>query len=152
MKKVKFNGKDEVSIISSISEINYDAMVMFQQYILAIFQGLDTPLFALTMDKVTTHFDNGNFMQGYNELRNFDTAIKFKEYKLDPMGICFAILLTGDRLDEDMLKTSLKGLIDKGLKWEVVKEEVINFMKQAPEKFNPYLTAWTMMSQTESII
>ena len=145
MKKVKYNGKDEVNIISSISEIRYDAMVLFNQYILAVFQGIDLPLFALTMDKVKHHYDKGEFMQAYNELVNFDTAIKFKEHNLDPLGICFAILLNGSVTDEDALKNSLKALIDNGLKWEVVKKEVVNFMEKAPEKFSPYLAAFKML-------
>ncbi len=147
MKKIKFNGKDEISIVSSIGEIRYDAMVMFNSYVIAIFQGLDMPLFALTMDKVKHHYDKGNFMQAYNELVNFDTAIKFKEFKLDAMGICFAILLNGKDVSEESLKEELQLLIDKGLKWEVVKESVLDFMKQVQEKFSPYLQAWEMMGK-----
>lgn len=145
MKKVKYNGEDEVNIISSIGEIRYDAMILFNQYIIAIFQGIDMPLFSMTMDKVKHHYDKGEFMSAYNELVNFDTAIKFKEHNLDPMGICFAILLNGKVADEIVLKEELHILIEKGLRWEVVKNEVLNFMKQAPEKFSPYLTAWKMM-------
>ncbi len=145
MKKIKYNGKDEIHIISTIGEIRYDAMILFNQYIIAVFQGIDMPLFAVTMDKVKHHYDKGEFMSAYNELKNFDTAIKFKEHKLDALGICFAILLDGNVADEVTLKEELQILIEKGLKWEVVKDEVLNFMKQAPEKFNPYLTAWKMM-------
>jgi len=147
MKKVKFNGKDEISIISSVGEIRYDAMVMFQQYITAIFQGMDTPLFALTMDRVKSHFNNGDYVQVMSELINFDTAIKFKEYKLDPMGMCFAILITGDETDEDKLKEKLLSLTEKGLTWDVVQTEVFFFMKQVPERFSPYLQAWDMMGK-----
>ncbi len=147
MKKVKYNGKDEVQIISSIGEMRYDSMVLFNQYVIAIFQGLDMPLFQLTMDKVKHHYDKGEFMNAYNELVNFDIAIKFKEYKLDAMGICFALLLNGNQVDEDVLKTELQVLIDKGLKWEVVKESVLGFMNLLPEKFSPYLAAWEMMKQ-----
>lgn len=145
MKKVKYNGKDEVNIISSIGEIRYDAMILFNQYVIAIFQGLDMPLFQITMDKVKHHYDKGEFMGAYNELVNFDTAIKFKEHKLDAMGICFAILMNGKVVDEVALKEELQVLIDKGLKWEVVKDEVLNFMRQVPEKFAAYIQAWEMM-------
>jgi hypothetical protein len=144
MKKIKLRTK-EFELISGIGELRYDKMVMFNQYIIAVFQGIDTPLFASTMDKVKHHFDKGEFMQGYNELVNYDTAIKFKEYQLDPLGMCFAILMKGDETDEDILKVNLRELIDDGLTWDMVKEEVVNFMALYPDKFSPYLQAWKMM-------
>ena len=144
MKKIELGGK-EYDIISNIGEIRYDKLVMFNQYILAVFQGLDVPLFALTMDKVKQHYDKGNFMSAYNELVNFDTAIKFKEFKLDALGMCFALMLKGDESDEDILKVQLQEMIDDGLKWDTVKDEVVNFMTLYPEKFSPYLQAWKMM-------
>jgi hypothetical protein len=103
-------------------------------------------MFAIAMEKVRHYFDKGQFMQGYNEIVNYDTAIKFREHQLDPMGICFAILMDGKETDETVLKEKLKTLADNDLKWEVVKEEVLNFMQQAPEKFHPYLVAWQMMT------
>lgn len=144
MKKIKL-GSQEYEIISTIGEIRYDKLVMFNQYIVAVFQGLDMPLFQITMDKVKHHYDKGNFMQAYNELVNFDTAIKFKEHKLDPLGMCFALMLKGDETDEDILKVSLNEMIDNGLRWDTVKDEVVNFMMLYPDKFSPYLQAWKMM-------
>lgn len=144
MKKINVGGV-EYEIISTIGEIRYDKLVMFNQYIVAVFQGLDVPLFALTMDKVKHHYDKGNFMQAYNELVNFDTAIKFKEHKLDPLGMCFALMLKGDETDEEILKVTMNEMILNGLKWDVVKDEVVNFMTLYPEKFSPYLQAWKMM-------
>ena len=145
MKKIKV-GKKEYDVITTIGEMRYDKMVMFNQYIAAVFQGIDTPLFALTMDKVRHYYDKGEFMQAYNELVNYDTAIKFKEYQLDPLGMCFALMLKGDENDEDVLKEKIKDMIDGGLKWEVVKENVVNFMELLPEKFSPYLQAWEMLA------
>ena len=144
MKTIKV-GKKDVKIISDIDEIRYDKMVMFNQYIVAVFEGIDTPLFALTMDKVNHHYNNGDYMQAYNELRNFDTAIKFKEHKLDPLGMCFALLFEGDETNEDVLKSQMQELIEEGLKWDVVKKEVVDFMALYPDKFSPYLQAWKMM-------
>ncbi len=144
MKKIKLRS-GEYEIITSIGEIRYDKMVMFNQYIVAVFQGLDVPLFAMTMDKVKQHYDKGNFMSAYNELINFDTAIKFKDYQLDPLGMCFALMLKGDEADEDILKVQLHEMIEDGLKWDTVKEEVVNFMELYPDKFSPYLQAWKMM-------
>ena len=144
MRKIKI-GEKEYQIVSNIGEIRYDKMVEFNQYILAVFQGIDLPLFQLTMDKVKHHYDKGNFMQAYNELVNFDTAIKFKEYQLDPLGMCFALMLKGDETDEEVLKEKLREMIDAGLRWDTVKEEVVNFMKLYPDKFSPYLQAWKMM-------
>ena len=144
MKKIKV-GEKQWEIISDIDEIRYDKMVMFNQYIIAVFQGIDMPLFALTMDKVNAHYNKGEYLQAYNELKNFDTAIKFKEHKLDPLGMCFALLLKGNETDEDVLKEELQVMIEEGLKWDVVKEEVLNFMKLYPDKFSPYLQAWAMM-------
>ena len=145
MKKIKL-GEKEYEIVSDIGEIRYDKMVMFQQYIVAVFEGLDTPLFALTMDKVRHYYDKGEFMQAYNELTNFDTAIKFKEFQLDPLGMCFALMFKGNESDEDVLKVQLKEMIEAGLTYDVVKEEVVNFMLLYPEKFSPYLQAWEMIA------
>jgi len=144
MKAVKV-GEKEVKIISDIDEIRYDKMVMFNQYIVAVFQGIDMPLFALTMDKVRLHFNKGDYMQAYNEMQNFETAIRFKEHKLDPLGMCFGLMLEGDETDEDVLKVKIQELIEEGLKWDTVKDEVVNFMALYPSKFSPYLQAWKMM-------
>jgi len=144
MKAIKV-GEKEVKIISDIDEIRYDKMVMFNQYIVAVFQGIDMPLFALTMDKVRLHFNKGDYMQAYNEMQNFETAIRFKEYKLDPLGMCFGLMLEGDETDEDVLKVKMQELIEEGLKWDTVKDEVVNFMALYPSKFSPYLQAWKMM-------
>ena len=86
-------------------------------------------------------------MQGYNELVNYDTAIKFKEFQLDPLGLCFSLLLKGDESDENVLKVKLREMIDDGLKWDTVKSEVVNFMALYPDKFSPYLRAWEMMGK-----
>ena len=144
MKKIKI-GSVDYEIISDIGEIRYDKMVMFNQYIVAVFQGIDMPLFAITMDKVRNHFNKGEYMQAYNELTNFDTAIKFKEHKLDPLGMCFALMLKGDESNEKVLQEKLHEMIENGLKWDVVKTEVVNFMKLYLDKFSPYLQAWKMM-------
>jgi hypothetical protein len=37
-------------------------------------------------------------------------------------------------------------MIEDGLTYDVVKEEVVNFMKLYPEKFSPYLQAWEMIA------
>ncbi len=146
MKEIKL-GESTYKIVSDIGEIRYDKMVMFQQYITAIFQGLDMPLFALTMDKVRVHFNNGDYMQAYSELTNFDTAIKLKQINIDPLGMCFAIMLEGNEANEDVLQEKLNKMIDDGLAWDTVKEEVLNFMKLYPSKYSPYLQAWEMMGQ-----
>ena len=144
MKKIKV-GKKEFEIVSNIGEIRYDKFVMFNQYIIAVFQGIDVPMFQLFMDKIRNHYNKAEYMQAYNEIVNYDTALKFREHKLDPLGICFALMLKGDETDEGVLKDKLKELIDNGLKWDMVKEEVVLFMKLYPSKFSPYLQAWQMM-------
>ncbi len=144
MKKIKI-GNVNYEIVSDIGEIRYDKLVMFNQYIVAVFQGIDMPLFAITMDKVRNHFNKGEYMQAYNEITNFDTAIKFKEHKLDPLGMCFALMLKGDVTDEQLLKEKLHEMSENGLKWDTVKSEVVNFMQLYPDKFSPYLQAWKMM-------
>lgn len=147
MKKVKIGKNETIEIVSNIGEIRYDKMVMFNQYIIAVFQGIDKPLFALTMDKVRVHFNKGEYMQAYNEIMNFDTAIKFSEFKLDPLGMCFALLIKGDETDEDALRDIINDLVEKGLKWDTVKKEVVNFMELYPDKYNPYLQAWKMLEK-----
>ena len=149
MKELKI-GKKKYKVINNIGEIPYSRMNMFNQYIAAVFQGLDIPLFAVTMDKVKSYYNNGEYMQAYNELVNFDTAIKMKEHQLDPLGMCFSLITvaTGEDLhnsDETFLKEKLQGMIADGLLWDTVKEEVLNFMKRYPDKFSPYLQAWEMM-------
>lgn len=144
MEKLKVGNK-EYEMITSISEIRYDKMTLFNQYIIAIFQGLDMPLFQVTMDKVRNHYDKGEYMQGYHELVNFDTAIKFKEHNIDALGMAFILLLKSDETDERALMIVLNEMIDNGLKWETVKKKVLSFMNLLPERFSPYLQAWKMM-------
>ncbi len=149
MKKLKI-GKVEYQIIDNIGEIMYSRMNVFNQYITAVFQGMDIQLFAVTMDKINAYFNAGEYMQAYNELTNFNTAIKMKDYNLDPLGMCFALICV--EKDEDTtkvsdaeLKAKLQRMIDGGLKWDTVKDEVLNFMNRYPDKFSPYLQAWEMM-------
>lgn len=144
MKKIKL-GKKDYELIDNIGELRYDKMVMFNQYIIAVFQGIDMPLFQITMDKIKNHYNKGEYMQAYNEMVNFDTAVKFKEHQLDPLGMCFALLLRGNETDEGILQKKIREMIDDGLLWDTVKDEVVNFMKLYPDKFSPYLQAWKMM-------
>ena len=155
MKTIKI-GEEKYKVISNIGEIKYSRMNMFNQYISAVFQGLDIPLFAVTMDKVKAYYNNGEYMQAYNELVNFDTAIKMKDYQLDPLGMCFALITVEEGEDlnstnETALKEKLKRMISNGLDYDVVKNEVLNFMNRYPDKFSPYLQVWEMM-KTGSVL
>ena len=149
MKELKI-GKKKYKIIDNIGEIMYSRMNVFNQYIAAVFQGMDIPLFAVTMDKVNAYFNKGEYMQAYNEILNFQTAISMREHNLDPLGMCFALICVEEgedmtKTDDGELKAKLGRMIDDGLKWDTVKDEVLNFMKRYPDKFSPYLQAWEMM-------
>lgn len=149
MKDLKI-GEVEYRVITNVGEIKYGRMNVFNQYIAAVFQGMDIPLFAVTMDKIKAYYNKGEYMQAYNEMINFDTAIKMKDHQLDPLGMCFSLICLADGekaevTDESLLKEKLNKMIDDGLEYDVVKEEVVNFMKLYPDKFSPYLQAWEMM-------
>jgi hypothetical protein len=149
MKDLKI-GEVKYRLITNIGEIKYSRMNVFNQYIAAVFQGMDIPLFAVTMDKIKAYYNKGEYMQAYNEMINFDTAIKMKDYHLDPLGMCFSLICLEDGedatlTDEAFLKEKLQRMITEGLDYDVVKKEVVNFMKLYPDKFSPYLQAWEMM-------
>ena len=151
MKNIKI-GDDEYKIISDIGEIKYSRMNLFNQYITAVFQGMDIPLFAVTMDKIKAYYNKGEYMQAYNEMVNFDTTIKMKEFQLDPLGMCFALITVEEgedlnHVNETFLKEKLQRMISNGLSYDMVKDEVVNFMKRYPDKFSPYLQAWEMMTK-----
>ena len=113
-------------------------------------------MFMVTMDKVKAYYNNGEYMQAYNELVNFNTAITMKDYQLDPLGMCFALITVEEGEDlnstnETALKEKLKRMISNGLDYDVVKNEVLNFMNRYPDKFSPYLQVWEMM-KTGSVL
>ena len=149
MKDLKI-GEVTYQIIDNIGEIMYSRMNVFNQYIAAVFQGMDIPMFAVTMDKVKAYYNNGEYMQAYNEIANYDTAMKMKDYNLDPLGMCFSLICVEEdedttKTDDKELKAKLQRMIDEGLTWDAVKEEVLGFMMRYPDKFSPYLQAWEMM-------
>lgn len=145
--KVLKVGKKEFKIVSNIGEIRYDKMTMFNQYIIAVFEGIDMPMYSLFMDKMRNHYNKAEYMQAWQVLTNYDTAIKFKEYKLDALGMCFSLLLEGNETDENVLKIKMQELIDQGLLWDTVEEEVINFMKLYQRRYSPYLQAFQMLEK-----
>lgn len=151
MKDLKI-GEIKCRLIDNIGEIKYSRMNMFTQYITAVFQGMDIPLFKVTKDRIDAYYNKGEYMQAYNEIVNFDTAISMKEYQLDPLGMCFALICIEkdenlNELDEGLLKEKLQRFIANGLEYDTVKTEVVNFMNLYPDKFSPYLQAWEMMKK-----
>lgn len=138
-------GKLTIKICEHQGDINYLRFVKFKQYAPQFWEKMDSPLFAVYFEKFMERHNKGEHGQALMILHDYKLAIDLSKNSYDAWGICFALIVVMEGEDprtcpdDAGLKSKLKQLTDEGLTAEMVKEEVINFMKASPEVFGDHL-------------
>ena len=144
MKDVEI-GKLKVKICEHQGDINYLRFVKFKQYAPQFWEKMDSPLFAVYFERFMEFHNKAQHGQALMVLHDYKLAIDLSKNSYDAWGICFALIAIMEGEDERScpddtgLKAKLKQLTDEGLTAEMVKEEVVNFMKASPEVFGDHL-------------
>ena len=151
-------GIDSIMIATHKGDVSYNRYVKFKQLAPQFWERMDSPLLAVTMEKIDDAFNNSNFMKGYAAMKDYELSIKQAKNNYDAWGLCFALICY--EKDEDVktelndveLNEKLQRLAKKGLTADTIKECVVNFMKASPETFQDHLIlleAANMMTGTE---
>jgi hypothetical protein len=151
MKKIKI-GKKTYDLCQTKDDINFVRFTMVKQYAPQIWEKMDSPLFETYMDRVSDHFNKGNFMHGWMELENYRVALHNIENGNDAWGVCFALICLepGEdqtRYDEAFLMEKLQRMIADGLTAGQVHDAVVDFWTRSPEVFSPHLTTLAILGE-----
>jgi hypothetical protein len=151
-------GKLKLKVCEHQGDINYLRFVKFKQYAPQFWEKMDSPLFAVYMEKYMDFHNKGQHGQALMVLHDYKLAIDLSKNSYDAWGICFSLLVIMEGEDEkscpddSVLKEKLQQLTDEGLTAEMVKQEVVNFMKASPEVFSDHLILFEIASiPTETI-
>jgi len=167
MKQIEI-GELKVNVCEHKGDITYARFVKFKQYAPQFWEKMDSPLFEVYWEAIMDLYNKGEFTQAIMKLRDYKVAIDNIKNSYDAWGVCFA-LITEVRKEEDSdkdmeekfqynpndadIKAKLELFNKNGLKADVVKETVLDFMQASPETFMEHLTMFAIqsgMSETES--
>lgn len=138
-------GKQKVRICEHQGDINYLRFVKFKQWAPQFWEKMDSPLFAVYMERFMEYHNNGKHAQALMVLHDYKLAIDMTKNSFDAWGICFALICLTEGEDERscpddaQLKDKLKILALEGLTAQTVSGEVINFMTRSPVEFGDHL-------------
>jgi len=145
-------GKLTLRVCEHQGDINYLRFVKFKQWSPQIWEKMDSPVFAMYFEKFLDLTNQGKHAQASMIWYDYKLAIEQKG-TVDAWGMCFALITalenedpkTGCPEDPDLQK-KMELLGKEGLTAEVVKEEVVNFMKDSPEDFAAHLLLYVAPS------
>jgi len=160
MKELKI-GKTNLRICEHQGDINYLRFVRFKQWCPQFFERMDLVVLDNHMSKFMELHNQGKYAQSVMVWYDLKLATKqSKELAYDAWGICFALIAIEKDEDEkscpddSVLREKIIRLSNAGLTAEVVKKEVLNFMKASPVEFSelivPYIIPF-MQKETESL-
>ena len=155
-KKVELK-KGSVMIAEHKGDVNYLRYVRFKQLAPQFWEKMDSPLFAVYLEKIQDAFDQGKYMKAHAALLDYKLAIDMSQQQYDAWGLCFALI--SYEKDEDVsympndveLEQKLDRMVKNGLTPDQIQEGVMDFMRASPETFQEHLVLFevqNMMSAT----
>jgi hypothetical protein len=156
MKTIKI-GKLKVNVCEHQGDINYLRFVKFKQWAPQFWEKMDSPLFTVYLERYMDYHNKGQHGQALMVLHDYKLAIDMSKNSFDAWGICFALIAILEGEDEKscpddaQLKEKLKQFTDQGLTAEMVKAEVVNFMRASPEVFMDHLILLGIASSMSEI-
>ena len=142
MKQIKI-GKADYTLLESVNDINDKRFIVFKMYLLLSLEGIDRPLFRVTMEKAMAHFNHQRYIQAWGEFENYSHAIEYEKYNDDALSKCFALICLEQgedqaNTDDNFLIEKLGRLHENGLTRGLVEESVQNFTIKSPLSFGSY--------------
>jgi len=157
-KKVELK-KGSVMVAEHKGDVNYLRYVRFKQLAPQFWEKMDSPLFAVALEKIEDAFDQGKWMKGYAALKDYGLSIEQCNQDNDAWGLCFALISyekdeAVDFVPTDIeLEAKLRRMVKNGLTPDQIQEGVMDFMKASPETFQEHLVLFevqSMMNATSS--
>jgi hypothetical protein len=151
MKEIQV-GKLPVKVCEHKGDINYLRFVKFKQYAPQFWERMDSPLFAVYKEKILDFHNKGQYAQSLAALFDYEFAIKNVEKSYDAWMVCFCLItLLKDEDEKSDLNTleiekKIKKFTDQGITPDVIKTEVVNFMKASPETFTDHVILYDLIN------
>jgi len=150
--------KGSVMVATHKGDINYLRYVKFKQLAPQFWEKMDSPLFAVYMEKFMDLHNKGKYAQSVMALHDYKMAIDQAQGNHEAWGMCFALICyeKGEKIEDvpnDVeLKDKLDRLTKQGLTPDLIEEHVVNFMKASPGTFQDHLilyAAQNLMTGTD---
>jgi len=156
MKEVQISDT-KYKLCQSASDFYDIRFPLFLSYLRMSVEGIDKPLFKVTMERAVARADKGEFFKAIKEFQDYDTAISLDQVNTTGLSMCFALICLEEGedqaiVDEDALKEKLDKMRKDGLTRGFVEESVTNFIKASPQSFGDYGTLITMMEEMKEIM
>ena len=138
--------KGSVLVATHKGDLSYKRYVKFKQLVPQFWVSMDSPLLEAYIEKIDNAFDNAQWMKGHAILMDYKLAVDQTKNNYDAWGLCFALISyekdeqISDELNDIQVREKLDRLVALGLTADVIKENVVNFMKASPETFQDHLT------------
>jgi len=151
--------KGSVMVATHKGDINYARYVRFKQFAPQFWEKMDSPLFAVYLEKIENAFNQSNWMKAHSFLLDYKLAIEQAKGNYEAWGMCFALISYEEGEDikhipnDVELADKLERMTKNGLTPDMIQEAVVNFMKASPETFQDHLilfAAQSLMTETES--
>ena len=143
-KKIELE-KGSILVAEHKGDVNYARFVRFKQLAPQFWEKMDSPLFAVYLEKIQDAFDQGKYMKAHAALLDYKLAIDMSKHDFDAWGLCFALISyeVGEEVEfvpnDVELEEKLKRMTKAGLTPDVIQEGVMDFMRASPETFQDHL-------------
>ena len=151
MKEIKV-GELPVKVCEHKGDINYLRFVKFKQYAPQFWERMDSPLFEVYFERFMDSHNKGQHAQALAVLLDYKFALKNVEKSYDAWMICFCLitLLVDENekasLNEIEIDKKIKTFTDEGITPDIIKREVVNFMRASPETFTDHVILYDLIS------
>jgi len=155
-KKIELE-KGSILVAEHKGDVNYARFVRFKQLAPQFWEKMDSPLFAVYLEKIQDAFDQGKYMKAHAALLDYKLAIDMSKQDFDAWGLCFALISyeVGEEVEfvpnDVELEEKLKRMTKAGLTPDVIQESVLDFMKASPETFQEHLVVYEMQNMMSVI-
>lgn len=150
-KEIKLD-KGSILVATHKGDVNYLRYVKFKQLAPQFWEKMDSPLFAVYLEKIEDAFDQQKYSKAHAILLDYKLAISQLDDDHDAWGLCFALISYEENESIEFvptdieLKDKLNRMVKNGLTSDMIQEGVINFMKASPETFMDHLILYEMRS------
>ena len=155
-KKIELE-KGTILVAEHKGDVNYARYVRFKQIAPQFWEKMDSPLFAVYLEKIQDAFDQGKYMKAHAALLDYKLAIDMSKQKYDAWGLCFALISyeEGEEVDfvpnDVQLEEKLERMTKAGLTPDVIQEGVMDFMRASPETFQDHLALYAVQNMMSVI-
>ncbi|MEE9528504.1 MAG: hypothetical protein V3V88_00425 [Dehalococcoidia bacterium] len=144
--------KGSILVATHKGDVNYARYVRFKQTAPQFWEKMDSPLFAVYLEKYQDQHNQSNWAQAHAVLKDYEFAISQLQQDHDAWGLCFALISyeKGEEMsfipNDVELKDKLDRMTKAGLMPDQIEEGVINFMKTSPGTFQDHLILFDLQN------